>query len=71
VRRRLRCRFKAARALPVRPPPTELALYVATGVAYIVLGVAFPELLFSWVEGAAFLLLGVWVIPTLLQRLTR
>jgi hypothetical protein len=38
----------------------ELALYLATGVAYIALGVAFPELLFCWPVGAAFLLLGVW-----------
>jgi putative Ca2+/H+ antiporter (TMEM165/GDT1 family) len=47
----------------------ELALYIATGVAYVVLGVAFPELLFSWVEGAAFLLLGVWLLPALVARL--
>jgi hypothetical protein len=46
----------------------ELALYVAAGVAYIVLGVAVPELLFSWVEGALFLLLAVWVLPALWER---
>jgi hypothetical protein len=69
VRRRLRCRFKAARALPVRPPPTELALYLAAGVVYIALGVAVPELLFSWVEGAAFLLIAVWLLPALVARL--
>ena len=46
-----------------------LALYVAAGVAYVALGVAVPELLFSWVEGAAFLLLAVWVLPALLERL--
>lgn len=46
----------------------ELALYVAAGVAYVALGVAVPELLFSWVEGAAFLLLAVWVLPGLLER---
>jgi hypothetical protein len=69
VRRRLRCLFKAVRALPVRPPPAELALYVAAGIAYIALGVAVPELLFSWVEGAAFLLLAAWVLPALLERL--
>jgi putative Ca2+/H+ antiporter (TMEM165/GDT1 family) len=47
----------------------ELALYVAAGVAYVALGVAVPEFLFSWVEGAAFLLLAVWVLPALLERL--
>jgi putative Ca2+/H+ antiporter (TMEM165/GDT1 family) len=46
----------------------ELALYLAAGVAYIALGVAVPELLFSWIEGALFLLLAVWVLPALLAR---
>jgi hypothetical protein len=46
----------------------ELALYLAAGVAYIALGVAVPELLFSWVEGAVFLLLAVWALPALLER---
>jgi hypothetical protein len=46
----------------------ELALYLAAGVAYIALGVAVPELLFSWIEGALFLLLAVWVLPALLER---
>jgi putative Ca2+/H+ antiporter (TMEM165/GDT1 family) len=46
----------------------ELALYVAAGAVYVALGVAVPELLFSWVEGAAFLLLAVWVLPALLER---
>lgn len=46
----------------------ELALYLAAGAAYVALGVAVPELLFSWVEGAAFLLLAVWVLPALLGR---
>jgi hypothetical protein len=46
----------------------ELALYLAAGAAYVAVGVAVPELLFSWVEGAAFLLLAVWVLPALLGR---
>jgi putative Ca2+/H+ antiporter (TMEM165/GDT1 family) len=46
----------------------ELALYVAAGVVYVAVGVAVPELLFSWVEGALFLLLAVWVLPALLGR---
>ncbi len=49
----------------------ELALYVAAGVAYIALGVAWPSLLFSWVEGAAFLLLAVWILPAVWARLRR
>ena len=47
----------------------ELAAYVAAGIAYIALGVAVPETLFSWVEGAVFLLLAVWILPSLLGRL--
>jgi uncharacterized membrane protein (DUF485 family) len=46
----------------------ELALYVAAGVVYIALGVAIPELLFSWIEGAVYLLIAVWVLPALLRR---
>ena len=46
----------------------ELALYLAAGAVYVALGVAVPELLFSWVEGAAFLLIAVWVLPALLER---
>jgi hypothetical protein len=47
----------------------ELALYLAAGVAYVALGIAVPELLFSWVEGAAFLLIAVWLLPALLERI--
>ncbi|MDQ3992818.1 MAG: hypothetical protein M3229_04080 [Actinomycetota bacterium] len=46
----------------------ELALYLAAGAAYIAVGVAVPELLLSWFEGAAFLLLAVWIVPGLLAR---
>jgi hypothetical protein len=46
----------------------ELAVYGAAAVAYIALGVAFPDLLLSWVEGAAFLLLAVWLLPALVRR---
>jgi hypothetical protein len=46
----------------------ELVLYLAAGAVYVVVGVAVPELLFSWVEGAAFLLIAVWVLPALLER---
>jgi hypothetical protein len=68
MRRRLRCRLKAVRASPVRPFPSELALYTAAGAVYIALGVAVPELLFSWIEAAVFLLLFVWVLPALWER---
>ena len=53
-------------------PPScknELALYLAAAVAYIALGVAWPSLLLSWVEGTVFLLLVVWVLPALVRRL--
>ena len=46
----------------------ELALYIAAGVVYIALGVAIPELLFSWIEGAVYLLIAVWALPALLRR---
>jgi putative Ca2+/H+ antiporter (TMEM165/GDT1 family) len=47
----------------------ELALYLAAGAAYVAVGVAVPELLFSWAEGAAFLLVAVWLLPALVGRL--
>jgi hypothetical protein len=47
----------------------ELALYLAAGVAYVALGVAVPEFLFSWAEGAAFLLVAVWLLPVFVARL--
>ena len=42
-----------------------LALYVLAGAAYVTLGVFFPRVLLSWVEGAGFLLLAVWLLPAL------
>ena len=47
----------------------SLRLYLVAAVAYIALGVWIPQLLLSWVEGAAFLLLAVWVLPALVRRL--
>jgi hypothetical protein len=47
----------------------ELALYLATGVAYVALGVAFPELLFAWVVAVGFLLVSVAFLPALVRRL--
>jgi hypothetical protein len=46
----------------------ELALYLAAAVAYVALGVWEPNLLLSFFEGAAFLLLAVWVIPAAVRR---
>ena len=48
-----------------------LALYVVAMVVYITLGVFFPRTILSWVEGASFLLLAVWIIPALLLRFLR
>jgi hypothetical protein len=47
----------------------ELAFYLGTGVAYVALGVAFPELLFAWVVAVGFLLVSVALLPTLVRRL--
>jgi len=49
----------------------ELALYLAAGVVYVAIGVTFPELLFSWVVAAGYLLLCVVVLPLLVRRLLR
>jgi hypothetical protein len=46
----------------------EFSLYLVAGAVYIALGVAVPELLFSWIEGAVFLLLAVWILPALWER---
>ena len=46
-----------------------LALYLAAAVVYIALGVWNQNFLFSWFGGAAYLLVAVWVIPTLVRRL--
>jgi hypothetical protein len=48
---------------------SELRLYLVAAALYITLGVAYPSLLLSWVEGAAFLLLVVWILPSLIRRL--
>jgi hypothetical protein len=50
----------------------ELALYVAAGVVYVAIGVAFVEFLFSWVVAAGYLLLTVVLLPALIRsRLAR
>ncbi len=47
----------------------EVALYVAAGVAYVALGLLWPDALLSWVEGAGFLFLAVWILPAVVRRL--
>jgi hypothetical protein len=47
----------------------ELWLYLAAGVSYVAIGVAFPEFLFTWVVAVGFLLVSVVVLPALVRRL--
>ena len=49
----------------------EFALYVAAGVVYVAIGVAFPEFLFSWVVAAGYLLVCVVALPALVRRIVR
>ena len=49
----------------------ELALYVAAGVAYVAIGVAFPEFLFTWLVATGYLLLCVVVLPALVRAIRR
>ncbi len=48
---------------------SEGVLYALAAGAYVLLGVLVPEALFSWVEGAAFLLVAVVLLPKLIRRL--
>jgi hypothetical protein len=45
-----------------------LALYVAAGVVYVAVGVAFPGFLYSSVVAAAYLVVAVWVIPEAIRH---
>jgi hypothetical protein len=45
----------------------ELALYVAAGVVYVAIGVAFPEFLFSWAVAVGYLLACVVLLPALVR----
>jgi hypothetical protein len=49
----------------------ELALYLAAGAVYVAVGVAVPELLFSWVVAVGYLLFGVVALPFVVGRLRR
>lgn len=57
------------RGTPAAEGRRTLALYLLAGVVYTGLGVAVPELVLSWFEGVAFLLLAVWLVPALVRRL--
>jgi hypothetical protein len=46
-----------------------LVLHVGVAAAYVTLGVFVPQVLISWPVGAAFFLVGVWVVPALVRRL--
>jgi hypothetical protein len=50
-------------------PRSQLVLYGVAAVTYITLGVFVPSMLFSWPIGAGFLLLVVWILPSLVGRL--
>ena len=47
----------------------ELALYLAAGVVYVGIGVAFPEFLFSWFVAVGYLLLCVVALPAIVRLL--
>jgi hypothetical protein len=49
----------------------ELVLYLGAGVVYVAIGVARPEFLFTWLIAAAYLLIGVVLLPALVRRLRR
>jgi hypothetical protein len=49
----------------------ELALYLAAGVVYVAIGVAFPEFLFTWFVAAGYLLLTVVALPAAVRRIRR
>ena len=49
----------------------ELALYVAAGVVYVAIGVAFPEFLFSWPVATGYVLLCVVVLPVIVRVVRR
>ena len=49
------------------PGLRTLVLYLTAAAVYITLGVFFPRVLLSWIEGAGFLLVAVWLLPALLS----
>jgi hypothetical protein len=49
----------------------ELALYLAAAAVYVAVGVAVPELLFSWIVAVGYLLLVVAALPFVVGHLRR
>jgi hypothetical protein len=45
----------------------ELALYIAAGIAYMAIGVAVPEFMFTWVVAAGYIILCVVLLPALVR----
>ena len=46
-----------------------LALYVAAGVVYVGVGVAYTNFLLASIVALGYLLLAVWLLPLLVRRL--
>ncbi len=49
----------------------EARAYVAAGAVYVAIGVLVPQFLFSWAVAAAYLLLVMWGLPTLVRKALR
>ena len=47
----------------------ELFTYIAAGVVYVAIGVAYTSFLYSSVVALAFLVCAVWLVPAGLRRL--
>ena len=48
-----------------------LGLYLAAGVSYVAVGVFVTEVFRSWIVGFGWLLVWVWLLPSLARRLLR
>jgi len=49
----------------------EAATYGVAGVVYVAIGVLVPAFLFSWLVAAAYLLVAVWIVPSLVRKALR
>jgi hypothetical protein len=50
---------------------SERLLYAGAALSYVSIGVFVPQFALSWIVGIAWLLLWVWGLPALWQRLRR